>query len=507
MLIGQNGTTTGRSAVVASRRDVTLSAVICRIACWVVAGLFSLAVVGSIWYPYFAHLYRPAVMATPDVVNSARDEPAKDRLEEIAGQNAVVTPDDDLLRDPILVGNELLHGRLTTGVEKPIEFHKPFAPEDVARLPINLQLWFYGFAAPALYLKAYARSHNIVFLAAARDYILAWDEFEAKKWKPEGDLWGEHAIAQRVHVLIAFWLAYRHSPIFDLATARMVIGYVQKCGKMLADPGLYVFRTNHGVMQNLELLQLALAFPSIDAFRSFPDLAYLRLSEQLPHYLNVEGAIIEHSAGYQEVGVTLVGPILRDLALLGKSVPAEWPKRYAEAISVYATLRRPDGSLPRWGDTNGGPQLSPTVVQYDKEGKPTPLKAHETWRPDKDWMLLPGVGTATWWSGIEHWPGPMGLTQTFVTWSYYPPLGHKHADELSVLTWANGRSWWTSEGYITVPSGSPWDGSNAPHLVHETFNEERRSRLLAFSNTDQLKAIEIERRSESGFVVRRQVIQ
>jgi hypothetical protein len=420
---------------------------------------------------------------------------------------------DDLLRDPVGAADELLQGKLTTGVEKPIELHKPFAPEDVSRMPPQWQLWFYGFAAPELYLKAYTRSGNVVFLVAARDHIRAWRDYEAKKWKPDGDIWGEHAIAQRAHVLIAFWAAYRHSPIFDVATAQGIIGYAEKCGRMLADPGLYVFRTNHGVMQNLALLQLSLAFPTVDALRPFADLAYTRLSQQLPHYLNDEGAILEHSAGYQGFEVSLLGPILRDLALLGKSLPPEWTEHYQEALSIYAMLRRPDGSLPRWGDTVDAPdRTGPTITQYNEERRPTPLKAHETWRPSTSWMLLPSAGTVTWWKGLERWPGPAGLSQTFVTWSYYPLLGHKHADELSVLTWANGRSWWTSEGYLDFfPFGtavdSPWDGADAPHLMHETFNEKRHSRLLTFANADRLRAVELERQTDDGFIVHRQVIQ
>ena len=486
---------------------------ISRFAWWLAAGLLSLAVIASIWDPYFAHLYEPTVIVRSEVASAARDMPAKDRLEEIARQDAVMQSDDDLVREPVRVADELLQGRLTTGVEKPIELHKPFAPEDVSRMPPQWQLWFYGFAAPELYLKAYARSGNVAFLAAARDYILAWKDYEAKQWKPEGDLWGEHAVAQRAHVLIAFWLAYRHAPIFDLATAQGIIGYAEKCGRMLADPGLYVFRTNHGVMQNLALLQLSLAFPTVDALRPFADLAHARLSQQLPHYVNEEGAILEHSAGYQEFGVRLLGPILRDLALLGKSAPQDWPDRYEKAVSVYATLRRPDGSLPRWGDTTGDPDPNgPAIMQFDEERRPTPVKAPETWRPSTSWMLLPGAGTVTWWNGIERWPGPAGLSQTFVTWSYYPPLGHKHADELGVMTWANGRSWWTSEGYLDFfPFGiaidSPWDGSNAPHLTHEAFNEKRRSHLLAFANADRLRAVELERHSDDGFTVHRQVIQ
>jgi Heparinase II/III-like protein/Heparinase II/III N-terminus len=393
-------------------------------------------------------------------------------------------------------------------------FHKPFAASDVLALPEAWQLYLFGFAVPRLYLQAYYRTADQQYLAAARDFILSWIDFENSQWWSGNDLlWNEHALAARSQILIDFWHDYRHSSIFSLVAAQKILELATKIGRMLADPDLYVFWSNHGVMQNLQLMQLRLAFPSIVSFAGYGELAWQRLSTQLPHYINAEGAILEHSAEYQEYGVALLGPILRDAALLGISVPSEIASQYERAIAVYAMLRRPDGTLPRYGDTDSPiDNPGPSTAKLDARGNFSPIEPRPEWRPPAADLLLPETGIAVWWSGLAHWPAPEGSSQVVMTWSNFLTRVHKHADELSFYLWADGQDWWNAVGYplyfpAQASTPEPWDGSNAPHLAGEPWLSDCHSTLLGYAVSTNLTAIDVQRQSADGFSVRRQVIQ
>jgi hypothetical protein len=325
-------------------------------------------------------------------------------------------------------------------------FHKPFAASDVLAAPEAWQLSLFGFAVPRLYLEAYRRTDDQQYLAAARDFILSWIDFENSHWnvRDKDLLWRYHPLTQRAQVLIEFWYAYRNSSIFSIADAERILELVTKIGRMLANPGLYVFGSNHGVMRNLELMQLRLAFPLIVSFAGYGDLAWLRLSSQLHHYINAEGAILEHLAEYQEFGVTVLGPVLRDATLLGMSVPSEIASRYERAIAIYATLRRPDGTLPRYGDTDSPiDDPGPSITKLDGGGNFSPIEPKPHWRPPAADLLLPAAGTAIWWSGLADWPARDELNQVVVTWSCFPP-----SRDLSFYLWADDQDWWNAEGAL-----------------------------------------------------------
>ncbi len=470
-------------------------------------------VILSIWYPYIRHFYIGAEKPSTSIAVASRDNPAASVLDEIVRQDAMMVHVEELERTPDSTADQILNGRLTLSGVPSLIFHQPFDPEDLKRIPPEWELAFYGFEIPKLFLMAYRDTGSLKYLAAARDYILAWRHYEERAWVPVGFLWNDHAIAQRAHVLIEFWQAYRESPIFASTDAAEVIALAIRAGRMLSDPGLYTFRTNHGVMQNLALLQLRLAFPHVPEFANFGDLAFTRLMTQIPHYINEEGVVLEHSAGYHEFGVELIGAILRDLALLKKPIPTKWIEEYKAALHVYAELRRPDGTLPSWGDTQSSPEaIGPAITLMNAAGEPTAVRTVDNWKPGSPNLMLPAAGISIWWHGLSHWPAPDPLTQTFITWSYYEPLGHKHADELSILLWAGGQRWWTAAGYLSYgPPGSEalisWPGSNAPHILGEPFNSDRRSRLIGHAWSSEISAIDLERRTADGFAVRRQVIQ
>ena len=298
-------------------------------------------------------------------------------------------------------------------------------------------------------------------------------------------------------MLVNFWRFYRNSPVYEPDVAKRLFELVTRIGQHLGRSSEYVFRSNHGVIQNLALWHLCLAFPSLPKTDQYKELAFNRMHNQLDAYVNDEGVVTEHSAFYVGAGLKFLRMALRYLVLLNIDAPDKWITKYERLKEFYCHLRRPDGSLPVFGDSFGG---TPPGAGGSAQCTPTQSSS-----------LYPVGGYSIWWDGLDNWPKLDNLAQTVTAWSYFPWGVHKHPDELSVLLWAGGQTWWTNVGYWPqAHSGRSeavsWDGSKAPHLVGEKKKSARRTKLLSHGESERLLSIELERVGPGKYIAGRQVM-
>lgn len=461
----------------------------------------------TLWAPVVRHYHVPTEVVTDSMLAGARDLPADTVLSELSSYYYFPTGAEG---PPAAVAEQLLKGevKLYGFGQQHIEF--PFAPADLETGPIVPRLFVARLSVPRILIAAYRQTGDRRFLLGARDAILAWASYEEWALLPKGLLWNDHALAERVQVLAEFWLVYRHSPEYDPQVGRRVLRFAARSGAFLAKPSHFTAATNHGAMQNLALLHFSLAFPTLPESPRYAALGLARLTEQMTFYASHEGVILEHSAGYQRFGVQVLGTALRYLSLAHLPIPPAWDSTYEKAKTIYALLRRPDGTLPLSGDTEAAPDTSgPRVAEPDSAGGYPPLLPRSGWRPGKARALFAVGGYSVWWDGLEQWPRSRDLAQTLVAWSNYPSRVHKHADEMSVLFWSGGQSWWTNVGYWideTWGDASGWNGSNAPHLQGESSTSDRQVRVLRYQVANGVTFLDLERTGPDRFVARRQVL-
>lgn len=484
-----------------------------------------LVAIGALYMVLEPTIWRGFVQASPPsaaAVQTARTLPSAHRLLEIAAysfQGIPVPQGEQALRmaTRLLNGKDfmegssgqpnalpftakaaaadfLLHSSATAPARAPVVYELPFAEHDLLRADGIGGLPYASLYLTNVLLAAHTANGDVRYLAAARDSILAFARWESAQWRSLGFVWNDHAVATRAGVLLRFWHAWRGHPLYRADEAREILGYVARIGTLMASTRDFNVRTNHGVMQNLGLLQLSLGFPQLEQADTWQATSLLRLRAQVPFLYAEDGFVLEHSAHYHELGVQLLAMAVRLTEMAKEPVPDLWRQRLAAASRRLIDITRPDGTLPAYGDTE---------VELWPAGGPTPPAASRVLATR--FATYPLSGYAVW-----SFAAPQA-SHTVSVWSRFPGHGHKLADELSLLIWGAGRGWITNTGYWGYtgwgrPFTEAWTGSNAPHELGESGQAARDTQLSGSAHDAESVYIDLLRKHATGARYRREIL-
>jgi|GEM_PF-2211741 len=463
-----------------------------------------LLVICSIYFPEYYTFSIDRMGPSSEIVNNLETVPATDVLNEVAAITMGTSPAISVSQRNSMA-NALLEGKLVTPRLQPASVPLVGWPDDLLHGDPSFQLMLASLEFENLLLEAFEYSGDRRYYQAARSRILAFADWEEQQRKPIAFLWNDHAIAARIAVIVRFWRHLRlDADATDLQKASLV-GLVMRSGELLAKQNLFTVRTNHGVMQNIALLQLTAAFPLLPKTKDWRNLAFERLELQLGFYVSDEGVVLEHSAGYHLLGTELLAEAATLIRLNGMAPSKRLLKAIQNTEKFSRMLLRPDGTLPAFGNTDAGSHESLTIIRNNGMGKLQKLVAPFSPPPEMT-VLFAVSGYALWWSQF-----PVSA-QTVVVWSNHRLHGHKHADEPSIHMWSRGYNWITATGYWPYghegfDEANGWAGSNAPHALKESASSPRQTRLLGIGNDGPLRVADIEVCRHSRMCVRRQVLQ
>lgn len=458
-------------------------------------------VIAVIYVPDLAHHYVPQPQLPPTLIARLTAEPSGETLDAIAERGASL-PLLTSEYDPREVAQQILAGTFTVPQFQAEPILLLDYPEHLRQGPPTLRLVMASLELERLLLEAHGKVPDTRLLSTAVQRIAQFDRHERSRWLPDQFLWNDHALAARAGVLALAWKHARTNSEVPESTKLAIVRQAARTGALLANDAHFTIRTNHGVMQNLALLQLGTAFPSLPESMNWVQRAKERLDLQLAHYVSAEGMVLEHSATYQQVGAELLARFVDILALRGEQPSPSLRSALNGSVRVVQELFRPDGSLPLLGNTAMSASFAPALT-----GPSLVRPKHDEDTHRETATLMPISGYAIWHAGEGS-----ELSQTVIAWAKHDGHGHKHADELSVHFWRNGIDWLTATGYwpygrAGAEAAYGWRGSNAPHQRDEAFDNPRHTTLLAHAAQDRIKAIDLERKGPGHFAARRQVVQ
>lgn len=466
--------------------------------------LIALAFMAAVWWPQYEHFLIDRSPLPATTVAELITSPADAVLSELGGMSLAVTlevPPAEVLQTAKGLLQGVVRGTSFANADIPLRGW----PHDLLQTDSTFQLAVASLGIEDLLLDAFQHTGDAAYYRLARSRLLTFAEWEAAQREPIAFLWNDHAVAARIPVLIRFWRNLRNDPNSTPEQRQQLLALISRSGELLAKPGQFTVRTNHGVMQNLALLQICAAFPLLPQAGQWRQLAIDRLGFQLPFYVSEEGVVLEHSSEYHILGTELLAYALRLIRLNGREPSRELAHKAMLAQDFAGKLIRPDGSLPLIGNTAAG-RAARIAKSHADGGEAVIHQAPPFAPPAAGAYGYPVSGYALWWSDR-----PV-ISQLAIAWAKHDRHGHKHADEPSIGFWADNRDWLTASGYW--PYDAPyytqaigWAGANAPHLVGEDLHVKREVTVLAEGAAGDIRFIDLENRRASGYHVRRQILQ
>lgn len=462
--------------------------------------------IAMIWLPHLRHFHIQRNFVDRAIVESLRTLPATEILLELERMTQGIGH-EDLPGGVVGRANRIIEGFLDFPTLLDAPYRLQGYPADYKYGTSTFQLFMAGLGVEDWLLEAYDKSGDRRYFELATQRVLAFADHERRQWQDVGFLWNDHALAARLGLVIKLWRHLREKDDVDPVALQAVLSLAERSARFLAKPEHFTVRTNHGVLQNLALLQAAAAFPALKDASDWRRIAFERLGQQLGFYISSEGVVLEHSAAYHQLGANLLARAVR-LAVLNQVAPPQPIVEAAQnARSVLKLLVRPDGSLPLLGNTSAG--LVAVVPFVPDDGSAPVSLIHP---PHSRYLgpgrLFPLSGYAVWWLGhSDEVPA-----QTLITWAKHDGHGHKHADEGAITHWSGGVDWITGTGYWPyddplVDQAYSWPGANAPHAIGEPATSRRTARLLSSALEDGIGFIDIVRTVTGGGQLRRQVLQ
>ena len=428
-------------------------------------------------------------------------------------QEAIHNPSNDIFEASILRLNqaspenhksaiEIANGIAIDPIHGPRNIKLPFSINDVIEGSGQWQLIYAGLSLPDILLTEFESTGDRRYLLLARDMIYHFLLWEKDLLIYTGFSWNDHALSNRVQVLSRFWYHYRKDQDYDSTIAKEILRGVERTCTRLASPSVFTYNTNHGIMTNLALMEASIAFPTLKNAETWGKIARPRLERQMEFYISQEGIVLEHSPGYHIFGIYLLASIIELDRLSGSRLPSSWSTLLKKAQLAQKWMQRPDGSLPTFGDTSGGPWESASESNSTNH-----LTADDA-------QVLKGMYHFSIFpvSGLGGWRtlSPEGdtISHASASWAYFQKNGHSHADELSISLWIDSIAELINSGYW--PDGTEgreeaksWKGSNAPHFIGEQELPSRLApELIAFSDSLELRGLVMLRKAVQGNIQR-----
>jgi hypothetical protein len=362
----------------------------------------------------------------------------------------------------------------------------------------------------------YRHTRDITWLRTAEEYVLDWisDNHDVWFWYPSEFSWHDHATAIRLRAWVAFWQVWVTSPLATSDKSIRILNAMLAHATRLADPRFYTDSHNHGIYQDLALLEFSMLFPQLEPAARWRELSLARTRRQMSATISPRGVHLEHSPGYHLEVVKLLLEF-EELARLNDPTIADRLEIDATitAMADYlAIVLLPNGFLPRLGDTDGESiqmdrRVWSRLAQSSKRLRD--FLAEGQWPSYEVTSYLP-EGYVIDRSRLGN---PLAdAAYLLFTAASHPGRGHKHHDDLSFIWYAFGTELLSDAGKYSYNYTDPkrrWIVSSAAHnvvLINGLGFEGFQTRIDEVSHDENLTFIRASHRNFPGIAHTRRLV-
>jgi hypothetical protein len=187
--------------------------------------------------------------------------------------------------------------------------------------------------------------------ALAAALLIAWRDRALYEPSPPDFTWGDHAVAIRLTNVASFLDHY-------IATNDVLSREVLRAGAEVILTHLYMFGAepcytaghNHGMIQDIAVLQHARKYTAMRDGQAIWELAQSRAMIQAQHGVSVDGLHVENTSSYHYFFLTLVNRAIEAQQSAGVVVPEELVAIRDSMFEPLVQQIQPDGSYAQFGD-------------------------------------------------------------------------------------------------------------------------------------------------------------
>ncbi|OAS88213.1 MULTISPECIES: heparinase II/III domain-containing protein [Metabacillus] len=285
-------------------------------------------------------------------------------------------------------------------------------------------------------VDAYLETNNQFYLDKGLTLISDWISKHNYEHQKDTMAFHDETTAMRLQYFLKFYILARTNIPKD--EQKLLEKVIWEHAALLSDNDFHSTNTNHGMFQDIALLQFATYFKGeqLKTCTNYIDLAVKRLKEYFTNIFTVDGVHKEHSPSYHMLVATNLRRLISWIEEIDSTISSEFNSIYKKAEDFAIYIIRPDGFLPPICDTEPKPVRSSSYksLYSSKEFLYSVNAGEKGLAPIENDKVFQEAGYAIF---RDDWKKKKESSYVLFAAAYNADY-HKHSDDLNVYIYRNG---------------------------------------------------------------------
>lgn len=285
-------------------------------------------------------------------------------------------------------------------------------------------------------LDAHVLKNNDAYLNKAIDLIIDWIENNEYSESKNTMAWHDETTAVRLQYWLKFYIYTKNK--LDQDKIELLKRKMWETAELLSTDSFHATNTNHGMFQDIALLQFAsyIKFENEEKCKEFLEISIKRLKNYFEYIFTLEGVHKEHSPSYHLLIVSQMKRLIDWMREFDQNSFESFYELYLKSEKYATYIIRPDGVLPPICDTEPKKVSESSYKNlYGTEEYLFSVTKGEKGRPPlENDVVFKEAGYAIF---RDDWFKKEKATYCLFSAAYHVDY-HKHSDDLNLYIYSNG---------------------------------------------------------------------